>query len=355
MSFLYIKGQSAACNNEDFEDAGLTYTTPSTVTITTVNGINGWIAKAGTNLGSPQNIYSCIQSGCCSDTNNLLVNEISTNTGYIDPIIGASYPIYSVFGNGLNNGFSSNGFKCFGKWFVKINNQTAGAGITQLTKSLTVTSSNANFKYAFITVLQDAAAGAHCCCNNSGFSVTFKDCLGNILATASQFSVSPNEGTGCTTIGPCTTGPIISFSNTSQPGWNYNKWKLDSIDLSAWIGNCITIDVRAFDCTFSGHAGYAYFDAQCSPLLSTGVNVLSNKENIKLYPNPNNGLFNLEISQSLKGGEIEMRNVLGQIVLREEIKQGNNKINSQNLMKGIYTYSILQNKEVINIGKVIIE
>jgi len=50
-----------------------------------------------------------------------------------------------------------------------------------------------------------------------------------------------------------------------------------------------------------------------------------------------------------------VRNVLGQVVLREEIKQGNNKINSQNLLKGIYTYAILQNKEIINVGKVIIE
>lgn len=347
----------SACNNEDFEDAGLTYSVPSTVTITTSKGITGWTATMGTNSGVNQQIFSCIQTGCCSDTTGLLVTEISTNSpgGYIDPIIGTAYPLFSIFGTGVNNGIFPYGFNCYGNWFVKLNNTSAGTGITQLTHSFVITPSNANFKYAFISVTQTSTPGAHCCCNNSGFSVTFKDCLGNFLATSSQFSVAPDAGGSCSPVGPCTSGPIITFSTASSAAWTYNTWKLDSIDLSPWMGACITVDVRAFDCAFAGHAGYAYFDAQCSPLLTTSINYSSIYHGLKLYPNPNHGDFSLNVSNEIKNGEIELRNVLGQTVHRQNIKQGNNQIKTENLAKGIYNYTVLQDKVVVSVGKVVVE
>lgn len=121
------------------------------------------------------------------------------------------------------------------------------------------------------------------------------------------------------------------------------------------MGSCIRVEVTGIDSPYSGYAGYAYFDAQCTSAVVNTISSLTNEANFNLYPNPNNGIFNLDIVQPILNGEIEIRNILGQVVLREEIKQGNNKINSQNLLKGIYTYAVLQNKEVIHIGKVILE
>lgn len=39
------KGQSASCNNEDFEIAGLTNPVPSTVACTTFTAIPGWLGS----------------------------------------------------------------------------------------------------------------------------------------------------------------------------------------------------------------------------------------------------------------------------------------------------------------------
>jgi len=349
VNMVSAKTSSAVCGNEDFEEGSLTSPVPGTINVTTITGINGWEATSGTNNGSTG---SCQLSTCCSSLPNALQLIAPGAAGYIDPVIGASYPIHSVFGNNLNNAATTlNGFNCYGDWFVRVNNQTGGAGLTRLTKTITVTPSNVIFNFAYIAVVQ----GAHCCCDNGGVSIKFRDCLGNLLASASQFSISPPAGTGCTPMGICASPSTITTLSAPTAGWYYNKWANSSIDLSLWMGSCIRVEVTGIDCPYSGHAGYAYFDAQCASTVVNSISSLSNEANFNLYPNPNNGIFNLDIAKPIQNGEIEIRNILGQVVLREEIKQGNNKINSQNLLKGIYTYAVLQNKEVIHIGKVIIE
>lgn len=344
-----VKTASAVCVNEDFEEGSLTSPVPGTINITTANGINGWNASSGTNSGSNG---SCLLTGCCTGAPNAIQLIAPGPAGAVDPIIGASYPIHSVFGNTLNTAATAlNGFNCYGDWFAKINNQTGGAGLNRLTKQINVTPANVIFNFAYIAVVQ----GAHCCCDNGGVSIKFRDCLGNLLASASQFSISPSAGAGCTPTGVCSSPSTITVVNAATAGWYYNKWVNSSIDLSLWMGSCIRVEVTGIDCPYSGHGGYAYFDAQCASTVVNNINSLSNKANFNLYPNPNSGLFNVDISPSIVNGEIELRNVLGQIVYKQSVKQGNNQILTHNLAKGIYTYSVLQNKELVNTGKLVIE
>lgn len=341
----------AACVNEDFEDEGLTTSLPAVVNATNTADINGWTITSGVNSAANG---SCVLGGCCTNTTGLTAAEIGIGpSGYIDAIIGTSYPIFSVFGNNSNNGssISGNPSNMRGDWVVRVNNQTAGAGITRISKSFIVSSSNAKFKFASIAVAQ----GAHCCCDNVGIAINFKDCLGNMLATSGQFSVSPAAGVGCTPTGPCTTGAPVTFTNASMAGWVYNTWRLDSVDLSFWIGSCVTIEVTGIDCPYSGHAGYAYFDAQCGSFLSTNLNTYHYNYGIKLFPNPNSGNFNIEIAKEINNGELELRNVLGEVVHKQQVKKGNNAIEIPNLAQGIYTYSILHKNELVNTGKLVIK
>lgn len=342
------KTTSAVCVNEDFEEAGLTNPVPTTLNITSANGINGWEASSGTNSGSNG---SCVLTGCCAGAPNALQVIAPGPGGLVDPIIGSSYPIHSVFGNNLNTTATAlNGFNCYGDWFTKINNSTGGAGLTRLTKTITVTPANVIFNFAYIAVVQSA----HCCCDNGGVSIKFRDCLGNLLASASQFSISPPASAACTPSGTCSSPSTITVM--SAPNfWYYNKWANSSIDLSLWMGSCIRVEVTGIDCPYSGHGGYAYFDAQCASTVVNSIHSLSNTANFKLYPNPSSGNFNIDVSPAINNGELELRNVLGQAVHKQQVKQGNNQITTQNLAKGIYTYSILQNKELINAGKLVIE
>ncbi|MEK7470333.1 MAG: hypothetical protein AAB074_23430, partial [Planctomycetota bacterium] len=65
----------------------------------------------------------------------------------------------------------------------------------------------------------------------------------------------------------CTsTGNTTTYLPAAAAGVAYNKWKQVTLDLTSFIGSSIRIEVLAMDCPYSGHFGYVYFDAQCSPM-----------------------------------------------------------------------------------------
>lgn len=45
----------------------------------------------------------------------------------------------------------------------------------------------------------------------------------------------------------------------------YKPWTMVGVDLSAYIGQTITLECRTGDCSAFGHYGYAYIDASCGP------------------------------------------------------------------------------------------
>lgn len=339
---------SAACVNEDFEEGSLSSSVPGTITVIAANGVNGWTASGGSNSSA----NNCAYTGSMTTPNAVQLLAPGPG-GLTDAIIGTGYKIHSVFGNNLNTAATAqNGFNCYGDWFAKINNQTPGSSVNRLTKTINVTPSNVIFNFAALVVME----GAHCCCDNGSISIIFKDCLGNMLATAQQFSIAPPAGTGCSPTGTCATSNSISIlTSTVNPTWKYSPWSNSSIDLTLWLGQCVTAEFTAFDCAYSGHAGYAYIDAQCAPVVVNGINTPANHIYYKVYPNPASGNFNIEISKEITDGEIEVRNILGQVVLKQNVSQGKNSVKAESLAKGIYNYSVYNNKTIVSVGKVVIE
>ncbi len=87
------------------------------------------------------------------------------------------------------------------------------------------------------------------------------------------------------------------------------------------------------------------------------VGISEHKTNlhVSVAPNPNNGKFNVALKTGMENAEIRIVNAIGQEVFKQNIKQGNNEIDSGTLAKGIYHYMIIQNKVPIHRGKIIIE
>ena len=88
---------------------------------------------------------------------------------------------------------------------------------------------------------------------------------------------------------------------------------------------------------------------------------IDDNENIKfnIYPNPNNGIFSLQINQ-LENSDIllNINNVLGQVVYSENIENTNSlnkEINLSHLQKGIYNLSIFNSKGLKTTKKVVIK
>ena len=175
------KNAAAACVNEYFEEGSLTSPVPGTINITTTNAINGWGAYGSVNSSGGVN-------GNCTNAyvygNPTAVQLIAPGPlGLTDAIIGGGYKIHSVFGNTLNTVATSlYGYNCYGDWFAKINSQVNGSSVNRLTKTINVTPSNVYFNFAVLVVME----GIHNCCDGGAVSIVFKDCLGNMLATAQQ-------------------------------------------------------------------------------------------------------------------------------------------------------------------------
>lgn len=246
--FSFVIGSyfsQSSCNNEDFESSPAGAVTVST-------SVSGWTVTGGSN---PFFGGSCTHSVCCTGNPNA-ASIINAGAGYIDPNIGSSYPIYSVFGSVPNPGGT------FGGNIIMINDNIANGSAQKISKSINVTVSNYYLQFAFISVL----AGGHSCCDAPSVSFRLLDPTGgNTVIPCPQYTASV-PGASCTQ-----TLANLTYSTCPLNGlFSYNKWKTVGFDLSTFIGTTVTFEAIANDCTQGNHQGYMYFDAQCGPM---GINL----------------------------------------------------------------------------------
>lgn len=258
------------CVNEDFE-----LSTAGAVTST--GQVNGWVITRGVHTGSSD---ACNLISCCPNTPTE-AEVISAPTGIIDPNIGPGYPIYSVFGsNAIANPAPANAANpqvtqgMFGNTFLRLNSDLSNSSIEKLSKTFSVTASNALFQFAFINVFD----GPHNCCEAGAFKVRILNAsAGNSVVPCPNFTVF-SSSPSCS-ITPLFTSYIGTVGTVYQPSINlafnqcvYNKWDVNSLDLTSYIGQNITVEFTISDCIFGGHYTYCYFDAQCGPMVVYGNN-----------------------------------------------------------------------------------
>lgn len=125
--------------------------------------------------------------------------------------------------------------------------------VTKISQSFPVTTANTLFQFAFAGMWQD---GTHDCCTQAGLKIVMKDCLGNPISCS---SISLNAvGANCTT---GATGYSQTVVNGSNIVWT--NWQVKYIDLTPFIGSCVTIEFINSDCTATGHYGSVFIDTQC--------------------------------------------------------------------------------------------
>lgn len=278
-----------ACVNEDFESS-------TAGAITTSNQVLGWTVLRGLNdnLNPPSPTFastlhtwypngipanpapnSCNQLGCClADPEECEIITVPAG-GYIDPEIGPVYPIFSVFGTtpgpalaqSTNTHLSQ---PLFGNNIIRINSNLTNYSMINLSKTFSVTSTNALFQFAFISVFSTG----HGCCDAGAFQIKLYNATTNQPITCPSFSASALSAQ-CTNTA---TGINYLVAGTGAPagvnsGDIFNKWQIASMDLTQYISQNIKIEIVTSDCTAGGHYGYVYFDAQCGPMSIIGNNV----------------------------------------------------------------------------------
>ncbi|MES2761655.1 MAG: T9SS type A sorting domain-containing protein [Bacteroidota bacterium] len=88
---------------------------------------------------------------------------------------------------------------------------------------------------------------------------------------------------------------------------------------------------------------------------AVSVNELHKTKYVNIYPNPSAEVIVIKVNEPKTGMEFFLYNELGQEVDKLLIIDKETQYLRRNLAKGIYTYSVLYNKEVVESGKIVFE
>jgi gliding motility-associated-like protein len=154
----------------------------------------------------------------------------------VDPVVGAAIPVVSPGGG--------NNAMMLGNYNV------SGYGASRASISFDVTGADNSFTYKYAVVLQDPGV-THTDPERPYFRVKVRDASGNVVPCGDFEVIAKPPMTG-----------FVAYGNNIY----YKPWTTVSVPLTAYIGQCITIEFTSSDCAQGGHYGYAYVDADCSPL-----------------------------------------------------------------------------------------
>jgi gliding motility-associated-like protein len=201
----------STCTNMDFEAGNL----------------SGWTVTNGiiTNATS--------MAGCCPNAGG--ISAVIAGAGN-DPITGTS--LVSPFG---------------GNFIARINNAATGAVVERISQTFTVTAANSLLQFAYKAILESAG---HNCNDNPFLNIRLLNCNNQVIACPQAQIIAPSGA--CASSSP---GFVNGGSYYHTP-----NWQISALDLTPYIGSCVTLQITVGDCTAYGHYGYAYLDAQCMPM-----------------------------------------------------------------------------------------
>lgn len=141
-----------------------------------------------------------------------------------------------------------------GLYSARVGNDNTGAEAETLSYTMTVTPSSSLFIYKYAVVLQDPGHSPE---EQPRFQV-------RVLNAAGQL-IDPVCGV-YTVVAAVGLDGFQTCSSTSNGDIRYRDWTTVGLNLSAFMGQTITVEFETGDCSPGAHFGYAYVDAYCSPL-----------------------------------------------------------------------------------------
>ena len=132
-------------------------------------------------------------------------------------------------------------------------------------------------------------------------------------------------------------GQTASLTPSGATSYTWNTSATTSV-IAVSPTTTITYTVNGTDA--NGCIGSATVTQNVSSCI--GIAKLSIDDAIKLYPNPNNGLFTIELTSLSK---VTVTNALGQIVITETFEAGNYRLDIMNQSNGIYFVKINENNK----------
>ena len=219
---------AAPCVNEGFEN-----TAPgSYVGAANATAVQGWTLYGA--YATNQNVnYNCTALGT---PYTLGANEFQIVT---TPLNFSASNCSFVLGNSPFGGTR----------VAKLNDNTPNYARNKMAQTFPVTVNNALFQFAFAGFWENPGHG---CCDQPGIYLrVINACNGGSVASCSSMTLAAN----------CGSLANVQFTNCGQGVMS--NWQTKSIDLTPYIGGCVTIEIWTVDCNFGGHFGTTFFDAVC--------------------------------------------------------------------------------------------
>ncbi|MGZ3921700.1 MAG: DUF2341 domain-containing protein [Bacteroidia bacterium] len=184
----------------------------------------------------------------------------------------------------------------------------------------------------------------------SSYTVTGTDAQGCVSLAGAVSSITVNTVPAVSAVSNmsliCTgSSATLTASGASSYTWNSGATGT-TIVISPTITTSYTVSSSANGCT--GLAMVTQSVSACTSLNS--LNLISK---INIYPNPTNGLLNIEIDGSAVNVKIQVINALGEVLIEETPVLKSNSYNLNQYPNGLYFVKISENNHVTKIEKVI--
>jgi len=230
-SLVAVFGNAQCPANLGFEQ-----TTPGTyIGAANAYAVAGW-TLSGNYANSTSANYNCLSVGT---PYNLGANEFSIVT---TPLTYVS--------NGGGCSFIVGNSPLGGTRIARLGDNSFNYARNKIATTFNVTAANTLFQFAFAGYYENPG---HNCCDQPGLYLrVINACGGNTVASCSSMTLAAN----------CGTIANVSFT-TCGPNGVMSNWQVKVIDLTPYIGGCVTIEAWTGDCNFGGHYGTTFFDAQC--------------------------------------------------------------------------------------------
>ena len=134
-----------------------------------------------------------------------------------------------------------------GRYAMRLGNEDTGGEAERVVLTFTVDQATSFFLLRYAVVLEDPG---HDPFEQPRFELSILDSDGNPYPCGA-YAVRAGRD-------------IPGFENCGE--WRVRPWTSVGIELQSFLNEEIQIEIKTTDCSRGGHAGYAYFDATCSPL-----------------------------------------------------------------------------------------
>jgi hypothetical protein len=139
---------------------------------------------------------------------------------------------------------------------TRLGNSNVGSQAEGLSYTFTVTPQSNLISYQYAVVFEDPG---HTPAEQPRFESSITTANGTVVG-CTQFLAT--AGSGLPGFQSCN-----GFDAQGQPiSVRYKNWSTIAADVSAYMGQSLTLNFRTADCSQGGHFGYAYIDASCGPL-----------------------------------------------------------------------------------------